>query len=289
MPYINVDEAYILDNTGLQVDNSVDYANANSNRNLLDNPWFTINQRSATTIPVGGYGVDRWKGGSAGAANVVSGGLQFSGAANAYQVPDSTFFSLLVGKTATASLLFSDGTVQSGTKTITNSVVEFGTFNGVRVYISSSHNFNMETSAGASVTIRAVKLELGSYSTLINDTPPDYGEELRKCQRYFYRMDGTNANYTSYGFCVAVNASTAELFVNTPVVMRVTPTVTYGGTFQLRDYAGSNTRAISAMGVDTRASTTLKIAITASTLTVGWFMQLRGAASPTYIDFSADL
>ena len=31
-----------------------------SNPNLLDNPWFTVNQRGATAYTVGAYGVDRW-------------------------------------------------------------------------------------------------------------------------------------------------------------------------------------------------------------------------------------
>lgn len=50
MAVINVDDIYSLDNTGKQVDDAVDYALANSNRNLLDNPWFTVNQRGRAVI-----------------------------------------------------------------------------------------------------------------------------------------------------------------------------------------------------------------------------------------------
>lgn len=257
-----------------------------SNRNLLDNPWFTINQRSATTIPVGGYGVDRWKGGSAGAANVVSGGLQFSGAANAYQVPDSTFFSSLVGKTATASLLFSDGTVQSGTKTITNSVVEFGTFNGVRLYISSSHNFNMETSAGASATIRAVKLEVGSYSTLANDVPPDYGEELRKCQRYFVRVPLSTGQACATGF--ANSTTSIRFLIPVPTTMRSSPSVAITGS----SVANGNGAQLTISAFNTPAvlaTCGVTCACTVSGATQYQSYSLSSTNTTSYIDLSADL
>ena len=65
MAVINVDDIYTLDNTGKQVDDAVDYALANSNRNLLDNPWWgsgeVVNQRQITAKPSNGkYGIDRW-------------------------------------------------------------------------------------------------------------------------------------------------------------------------------------------------------------------------------------
>ena len=42
--------------------------------------------------------------------------------------------------------------------------------------------------AGCSITLKAVKLEIGSVSTLANDAPPNYAAELAKCQRYFQRF-----------------------------------------------------------------------------------------------------
>lgn len=282
MPYINVDEAYILDNTGLQVDKSVDYANANSNRNLLDNSWFTINQRSATTIPVGGYGVDRWKGGSVGAANVVSGGLQFVGRANAYQIPPSGFWDNLLNRTCTASLLFSDGTVESGSKIITSGVVEFGTYNGVRIFKSSSNNFNLESDSGANCIVRAVKLELGSYSTLINDTTPDYGEELRKCQYYYREIKCTTTGYAMIGYATASTAFQACL----PYVMRVRPTITYSGTLNAY-YAGGNS-LVTAVAANGEFTNSVQVAFTTSGLTAGSIVAL-AMGSGAKLMFSADL
>ena len=73
MPYINVNDAYILDNTGKQVDDAVDYALYNSNRNLLDNAYFVgggsqlgdgifpINQRGQSSYTGNSIGMDRWR------------------------------------------------------------------------------------------------------------------------------------------------------------------------------------------------------------------------------------
>ena len=280
-----------------------------SNMNLLDNPFFTIHQKGTGGVTGVGYAVDRWK--NTGGANLTQTprspyGITFA-SSSGYQVDQALWAypaEYLDGKTLTLSVMTNGGKVAqaTGTFTATSSTAAKvavtsadGNFTVGLYYIPSARAVpfvRITTPSGkfpVNAAILAVKLEKGSYSTLANDVPPEYGEELLKCQRYFYRMDGSAANYTSYGFCVAVTATKAELFVNTPVVMRATPTVSYSGTFQLRDYAGGNTRAISEMGVDTRAATTLKVAITTSSLTTGWIMQLRGAASATYIDFFADI
>ena len=64
------DEKYVSSHTGPEIDEGVRLAlehlppeptASGSNRNLLMNPWFSVNQRGATTYTVGQYGVDRWK------------------------------------------------------------------------------------------------------------------------------------------------------------------------------------------------------------------------------------
>jgi len=79
-------------------------------------------------------------------------------------------------------------------------------------------------SAGASVDIYAVKLEIGSISTLAADPPQDYGVELTKCQRYYVpaykEMDGFGT--------LAANGTDA--YITFPVgIMRIMPTLG-GGT-----------------------------------------------------------
>ena len=207
-------------------------AAANTNPNLLDNPWFNsgnvINQRGAATLPVGGYGIDRWKGGSAGAVTVVSDGLQFVGRGNAYQIPPSGFWDSMMGKTVTASLLFSDGTLQGGSGVIGSGVTEFGTYNGVRIYKSSSNNFNLESNSDANCIVRAVKLEVGSVSTLANDTPPDYGEELIRC---IYSTADSSDTYANNGFGRTNPNLLDNWWFGNPVNQRGQTTYNGSGTF----------------------------------------------------------
>lgn len=221
MPYINVDEAYILDNTGLQVDQSVDYANANSNRNLLDNPWWgsgeVVNQRSVTTKPSSNnvYTIDRWLFSSGADANnwsVGSSGIAFTISASSIWFSEKLAnVAALFGKTLTASVLLSNGTVKSGTATITSSAsATFINDSALTVTLNTAGTFQLAVKA--TQTIRAVKLELGSYSTLINDTPPDYEKELDKCRWYFERIKASG-NYAVFGVGVCANATTAVVLV----------------------------------------------------------------------------
>ena len=78
------------------------------------------------------------------------------------------------------------------------------------------------------VTLLAAKLELGSTQTLahkegdrwILNEIPDFGEQLRRCQRYYFV---TNANHFFSGWC-----TTTEKFwthISTPVPMRAIPAI----------------------------------------------------------------
>lgn len=81
----------------------------------------------------------------------------------------------------------------------------------------------------------AIKLELGSISTIQNDPPQDYGVELAKCQRYFYETNpGGNANANVGNGC-STTATTCAIWINLPVKMRLNqPTVTYMGNWNLK-------------------------------------------------------
>ena len=75
------------------------------------------------------------------------------------------------------------------------------------------------------VTFIATKLEEGSEQTLarkigdqwvLNDPPPNYQQELAKCQRYYISQIGTLCN----GY---ITGAEAQVFVPTPVTMRANP------------------------------------------------------------------
>lgn len=80
---------------------------------------------------------------------------------------------------------------------------------------------------GQETELYALKLELGSTQTLAHkegdkwvlNEIPDFGEQLRRCQRYFVRL--TNA----YGYGWTYNSSIANFFVSLPTTMRVNPVI----------------------------------------------------------------
>lgn len=248
MPYINVNDAYILDNTGKQVDDAVDYALANSNRNLLDNPWWgsgeVVNQRSVTAKPSsnGAYCIDRWTWNSGADANNMSlgaNGITFTrSASNIWFAQKMANPSALVGKMITGSVMLSDGTIKSGS-VVYASVGSTPTLyqdSAVQIYISSVGAFSLTIKT--TQTIRAVKLELGSYSTLANDVPPDFADELRKCRFYYRRY----ANPLAGGMSTitggtAISATAADFTDNEPMYGGNAGTLAYNGTVQVNGVA----------------------------------------------------
>lgn len=217
MAIINVDDAYILNETGAQVDKvtglftknenattgekqmaRLNIAAGGSNRNLLDNWYFVgggsqlgdgifpINQRGQTSY-AGGAGIDRWSSDSQIA--LTASGITIS--ANAiYQNQSKEFFDGLLGKTVTYSILTTGGAVKSATIQFPSSYPQSVTVQEIYNDGESSIGYALFPAGNGQairiigVPVAAAKLELGTVSTLANDAPPDFGEELRKCQRY---------------------------------------------------------------------------------------------------------
>ena len=80
---------------------------------------------------------------------------------------------------------------------------------------------------GEELDIQAVKLELGTVSTLANDPPPDFGTELVKCQRFYIPIDGNyQALVFSGGQIVWAN-------IPTPATMRINPVLIGSGEIRI--------------------------------------------------------
>jgi hypothetical protein len=206
MAMINVEDIYILDETGEQVDqvtglylkneNASDtekaQARANigaggSNRNLLDNAYFVgggsqlgdgifpINQRGQTSYAAYANSIDRWY--AAAAMTVAADGI--SCGAIVQKLPQ---VAPLDGKTLTFSALLADGTMLSGSAV-------FNSASDTYFYSNASTGeyliYNTYFSGFEVISTRklaAVKLEYGTVSTLANDAPPNYWLELQKCK-----------------------------------------------------------------------------------------------------------
>ena len=229
MPMINIEDAYILDETGAEVDKvtglftknenatmgekqmaRLNIAAGGSNDNLLDNAYFVgggsqlgdggfpINQRGQSSYSGSAHIIDRWELQNA-FANLASDSIYFGGTtqnvwALMQQVPSR--WKSLWGETITVSAIVNDELIQA-----TYTVPQSGAFDmpatattgGVFINLYSADGTNMlfriYTQYTASYHIKAVKLEKGTVSTLANDVPPDFSEELRKCQRYLFIRD----------------------------------------------------------------------------------------------------
>jgi hypothetical protein len=75
--------------------------------------------------------------------------------------------------------------------------------------------------------ITGVQLELGSTPTVFSRAGGTIGGELALCQRYYYRVIGTNYTAIGSGFCF--NATNFRTVINFPTFMRSAPGVAYSG------------------------------------------------------------
>ena len=158
-----------LDHTAQEIDDAVTRTFKVSARNFLRNWYFVnpVNQRGVSgTISTTGYFIDGWKLVS-GTVQITSTGLVLNGTIE--QILESG-----IGQPVKATFLASDGVFDAS-------------------YNDSTKTFTI-TATGK--TLIAAKLELGSQQTLAHQDAdgnrvlneiPDYGEQLARCQRYFYK------------------------------------------------------------------------------------------------------
>jgi len=195
-----------------------------SHENLLDNPWFTVNQRgqSSYTDPGNGkYTVDRWKIYNYNTLTVSSNGVS---SIELYQYFEEDRVKPLLGKTVTLSILLQDGRIRYSSGQLPNAFpsvdtayIETNVGDNIWLYIiltsSKLLQVQIRNWSDQVIDVRAVKLEFGSISTLAMDTAPNYQQELAKCQRYYEQnswyswnvkanLDGVIDVMTSYPFLV---------------------------------------------------------------------------------------
>ena len=262
-----------------------------SNRNLLDNPFFQVNQRGWTSGTANAaFTVDRWKMASA------YGTKQVTVNADGTITIDGLFFQkiepyFIAGQVVTISYMTADGNVVSKTGTI-------GTTEGYAVgnaafglyYRPSTGVCDFQIQAD-NLTLRACKVEFGSVSTLANDVPPNYAEELAKCQRYFVRLGGLYANV---GFGAAMSTTIGYILIPTPVPMRNasnTVTVSYSEMYLFANSGYAHT--ISSITVQNGGysfnAAGVTVSVNSSGLVAGEPLLLQPRASGGYLDLSADL
>lgn len=280
-----------------------------SNRNLLDNGWFTVRQRGDGAFGTGAqYTVDRWRKLAQGSITGTENGLSIAPTATTsfielIQYTETSLGAALEGKTITFSLMTADGTVYSKSETVpakpasgSTNFLSLAIQTGISCAVYRRNTGDLmvdfmynQAQTQTTFVIRAVKLELGSVSTLANDAPPDYGTELIKCRGYFERINTLGSSeVVGMGF----GASSSSVRIGIPsLICHDIKTVTYSGAGLLLEGNGTYLTISSINKLNnTPKNGFLTLTIGASgTVTPYQAYALVGTAAGGYIDISADL
>ncbi len=233
------------------------------NPNLFDNWDYSINQQNATTITAtSGYYADRWRKYGTGTTGTVQKGevhLVNTGSATcgwqqrfeaSRLLGGLTYtFSALVKRQTTAAVYMSYGTALdniTATKSYSPPLNTWVLLTWTFVLPASTTYYNFRIRGVAVQTdlyIGPVKLELGSHQTLVHKESgawvlneiPDYGEQLRRCQRYFVYF----SKFTAVSGRAA-NANSCQFVVPIPVTLRDKPVIsdTNVTNWRVQDAAG---------------------------------------------------
>ena len=283
MAIINVDDAYILNETGAQVDKTTGIpfkneslteaeaaqARANiraggTNPNLLDNAYFVgggsqlgdgifpINQRGQTSYG-NGQTFDRWKLSAGGTVTLTQSGITFNGLLFQKKALD-----LVVGETYTLSRQTQNGEVVSITGVVPSTEGWMIGSDAFGVYFRPSTKV-CDIQIWGDYSLRAMKLEKGTVSNLANDVPPDFGEELAKCQRRLFIHDFANGEVIADGFAVSASYSVCSLVL--PVSMASDGTLTGTVTVNPLIYGGGTGEQVSSFSVSAVKGNYAKIGV----------------------------
>lgn len=267
-----------------------------SNPNILHNPWFTVNQRGITSVTESHkYIADRWRtyttlatfevSRDSNGCIVIDNTFGSEGIA-LYQKRTTTYLNSLVGRKLTASVLLSDGTIYSGTAVFdgTNRTNYYEN-DSLILYAPAISNYQILCVAvkpGASVTIKALKLEVGEISTLHLDPRPEYAIELAKCQRYFQRIAGE----TRIAFGMASTSTTLQVQFTIASQMRTSPTISGS----LKYGRASSSSIIGTIGINGLHESICDLLLNDSnaTFTIGDMYSIY-IPNGGYLDFNAEL
>ena len=310
--------------TGQKIDDTIDYV---CNPNLLDNWYFgnPVNQRGQTEYTESGYTFDRWLlyqwNATSIACSVATNGLRVYGESSGSCSTSIKQFveGLKAGCQVTASVLVTDFTAGVAVYLFirTNSGVRLAhvRFSKPGLYSVTTTlpdnfegNLTIEIGQGGSdggngntdFTVLAIKLELGSQQTLAHQDAngnwvlneiPDYGEQLRRCQRYFVNFNPYKMAWFAMPPAVASNTTQAYSGITLPVAMRAQPVVSYGGNIAIsQDADHAVTAILVSNSTFTGNSIQLRYDVGAGGLTANSLYRVQGYQDSTsYIHLSADL
>mgnify|MGYP006883075405 CR=1 FL=1 len=129
--------------------------------------------------------------------------------------------------------------------------------------ISATGATNVIGTASATFYLTGVQLELGDTATPFEHR--SFGDELARCQRYYWENGGLD--YTMHGAGMNLNTTTSDIALHLPVTMRSSPTVTSNA---LGIQSGATTYAVSSISNIKANTNVLYLRATVSGVTAGY-------------------
>lgn len=283
--------------------------------NLLDNWYFgrPVNQRGQTEYTGGGYTIDRWRISTdknmalsisddklSIVTDTVDSYFNFEQPleAKVFRVGATYTFSFLVDNYRNINQLY----LSKGNSNFifTDNLVTM-TFT-VNSLISSIPYIGIQFKTNTTTSLFAAKLELGPTQTLAHregdkwvlNEVPDYGEQLRRCQRYAIDLAASeDREYGIVGVGVAVSQNEVQFMVPLPTTMRARPVAKFSGTWKfVHGTDANNGLPVTAISVDRLSTNTvvLNTFTNENLLTIGdTYMLWRTNDSNNSLFLSADL
>ena len=268
--------------------------------NLLDNWYFgrPVNQRGQTSYSTDWiYTIDRWQVSQNTTLTVNNGSVSSNG--DYWFEPLEEIVDALRGRTVTISLLFASGELEFATGVVP---ATWGVWDNIALSghvvlkgIGEDSKRLWFMVNDIAENILAAKLELGPTQTLAHregdkwvlNEIPDYGEQLRRCQRYAIKIGKDTAGDSSLvGFALCTSSTLASAFISLPVSMRTKPSVTFKNVYLS---LGSSVVAVTNIAVYENTQNGIYCALSVSGgLTVGQTVAIR-ISDGGYIMPSADL
>ena len=159
-----------------------------------------------------------------------------------------------------------------------------------KIFRSNQTNFFSNTSN--ELYIAGLQFELGSNATPFEHK--SYGDELRRCQRYYFKITNETGGENTFGVGVMDGTTACQWYTNFPVTMRIAPTaIETSGT--AGDYSLRATHTVTCNGVPAHYHCTKQSAAGSAGIASGTYFTSRGGGilravdNDAYLAWSAEL